>query len=313
MRFILGRCVNVVNFPICARENIIRTQGDYGQSFLDRLPLTFNKYIDKWKLSECTFLTYSTSLIYTCKSEIYGDVIIKTGAPEDERLTTEISTIKLYNQKSHACKLYDYSLEDGFLMFERLQPGSTLKEAVPDPIERANIFLNIFKHYHLPCDDTATYPTYISLLEAFDEQVSDPHFAKYKEIKKTIYYDINKDYSKKCLLHGDLHFSNILSHGNTFKVIDPHGIIGDPIFDISRFISNELSDSIRENRSFNHDIVFHISKSLNVSTSIIYGLLFIDVAHHASYHLGNPITEDGYKFNLMRCELAYRFYLSASQ
>ena len=89
-------------------------------------------------------------------------MIIKTGVPEDERLATEVSTIKLYNHKPHTCKLYDYSLEDGFLMFERLNPGSTLKESVSDPIERANIFLNIFKNYHLPCDDTTTYPTYIS-------------------------------------------------------------------------------------------------------------------------------------------------------
>ena len=62
--------VKVVDFPIDARESIIRTQGDYGQSFLDRLPMTFAKYIDKWKLSECSFLTYSTNLVYACKSEI---------------------------------------------------------------------------------------------------------------------------------------------------------------------------------------------------------------------------------------------------
>jgi streptomycin 6-kinase len=302
----------MIDFPIEAKNNIIRTQGDYGQTFLDNLSLKFSKYIEKWKLLEYKFLAHSTNLIYACKSEIYGDVIIKAGVPEDERLLTEISTTKFYSKKPHTCKLYDYSLEDGFLMFERLTPGNTLKDDIKDPVERAGIFLDIFKHYHLPCEDTTTYPTYISLIEAFDNLVSDTNFAKYKEIKKTLYYDINNDYSKKYLLHGDLHFSNILSHGNSFKVIDPHGIIGDPLFDISRFLSNELSDSMREKRLFNHDIVVHISKSLEKPISILYALLFIDVAHHASYHLGNPITQDRYEFNLSRCEIAYNLYLSAS-
>jgi len=303
----------MIDFPIEAKENIIRTQGSNGQIFLDNLPIKFAKYVEKWKLTECKFLTHSTNLIYACKSDLYGDVIIKAGVPEDKRLMTEISAVKLYSKKSHTCKLYDYSLADGFLMLEKLIPGNTLKEVIPNPIKREDIFLDIFKNYHLPCDDNTIFPTYISLIEKFDNLVSDHNFAKFKDIKKKLYYEINNDYSRKYLLHGDLHFSNILSHGDTFKVIDPHGIIGDPIFDISRFLANELSDSMREKRPFNHNIVLHISKSLDVPVSILYGILFIDVAHHAGYHLGNPITKDRYEFNLSRCEIAYNFYLSESK
>jgi len=300
------------DIPIEAKKNIIRTQGEHGKAFFDNLSQRLDKYITKWKLYECNFLAHSTNLIYACKSDIYGDVVIKAGVPEDGRLFTEVSTLMFYNDKAHMCKLYDYSLEDGFLLFERAMPGITLKDAIPDPMNRAEIFVDIFEHYHLPCDDNTTYPTYISLIEAFANNMdSYPDFIKYKDITRRIYYEINNHYSRKYLLHGDLHFRNILSHGKMFKVIDPHGIIGDPIFDITRFLSNELSDAIRENRSFNSDVLLFIGKSLGIPNSILFGLLVIDVTHHAGYHLGNPITKSIYDFNLKRCKTAYELYLSA--
>jgi len=302
----------MIDLPVEAKENIIRTQGENGKAFFDNLPKRLEIYTNKWKLCECKFFAHSTNLIYACKSDIYGDVIIKAGVPEDRRLLTEISALKFYNDKEHTCKLYDYSLEDGFMLFERITPGITLKDTIPDPIKRVNIFINIFKHYHLPCDDTATFPTYISLIEMFASNLdSYPHFIKYKDIIKTLYNEISKDYSRKYLLHGDLHFHNILSHDKTFKVIDPHGIIGDPIFDITRYLSNELSDAILKNRSFNNNVVLCISKQLGIPILTLYGLLVIDVIHHAGYHLGNPITKSRYDFQLKRCETAYKLYLSA--
>jgi len=301
-----------IYIPAEAKDNIIRTQGENGKAFLDNFPKKLSKYTKKWKLFKYQFLAHSTNLIYSCKSEIYGDVVIKAGVPEDERLLTEISTLKFYNNKSHTCKLYEYSLEDGFILLERLFPGSTLKDTITNPKERTEAFLSIFKHYHLPCDDTSVYPTYTSLIESFEVDLDlFPNFKKYNDIKRTHYYKLNNDYSGKYLLHGDMHYRNILSYGETFKVIDPHGIIGDPVFDITRFLSNELGDSIKEDRQFNHDIVLHINKSLDLPVPMLYSLLVIDVTHHASYHLGNPITKDIYEYNMKRCEIAYGLYLSA--
>ena len=297
--------------PEEAKKNIIRTQGKNGKAFLDNLSKRFSKYTKKWKLNKCKFLAHSTNLIYSCKSDLYGDVVIKVGVPEDERLLTEISTLKFYNDKSHTCKLYEYSLDDGFILLERLFPGSTLKDTATNSHKRTEAFLSIYKHYHLPCDDTSVYPTYTSLIESFVVDFNlFPNFKKYYDIKKTFYYELSNNYSGKYLLHGDMHYRNILSHGNTFKIIDPHGIIGDPVFDISRFLSNELAESIKENRLFDHDIVLHISKSLDIPVSILYNLLVVDVTHHASYHLGNPITKDIYEYNMKRCETAYGLFLS---
>lgn len=47
------------------------------------------------------------------------------------------------------------------------------------------------------------------------------------------------------LLHGDFHHDNILlSNNGDYVIIDPKGVIGDPVFDIPRFILNEFGDEI---------------------------------------------------------------------
>lgn len=40
------------------------------------------------------------------------------------------------------------------------------------------------------------------------------------------------------LLHGDLHHTNVLSHGDTFVAIDPKGIIGNVKYDIGVLLNN---------------------------------------------------------------------------
>lgn len=40
-------------------------------------------------------------------------------------------------------------------------------------------------------------------------------------------------------MHNDLHHYNILKSGNEYKAIDPHGVIGEKVFEYVPFIINE--------------------------------------------------------------------------
>lgn len=59
---------------------------------------------------------------------------------------------------------------------------------------------------------------------------------------ESLFKDLTLDRSKDVLLHGDLHHENILQHGDSWKVIDPHGYTGDPVAETGVMIYNPLGE-----------------------------------------------------------------------
>ena len=48
------------------------------------------------------------------------------------------------------------------------------------------------------------------------------------------------------LLHGDLHHSNVLRHGDAWVAIDPEGVLGDPAYEAAAFLRNPVPALGRE-------------------------------------------------------------------
>lgn len=102
----------------------------------------------------------------------------------------------------------------------------------------------------------------------------------YMKKAKDICLSLDSKYFKKMLLHGDLHHDNILlSNNGEYKIIDPKGVIGDPIFDVPRFILNEQDDDI----SFEQNclkiikIIDYFENSLNIPNEVIKQCFFIEM------------------------------------
>lgn len=53
-----------------------------------------------------------------------------------------------------------------------------------------------------------------------------------------LFHELTIDRKHDILLHGDLHHDNILSNGPGWKVIDPHGYVGDPCAEVGAMIRN---------------------------------------------------------------------------
>jgi len=82
---------------------------------------------------------------------------------------------------------------------------------------------------------------------------------------KEICRSLCKTYSGEMLLHGDLHHDNILLNGNRYYIIDPKGVVGDIVFDIPRFILNEVDDIL--NGDF-HKKLAHIIRTVSCKFNI---------------------------------------------
>ena len=90
--------------------------------------------------------------------------------------------------------------------------------------------------------------------------------------------DICKKYSRNLLLHGDLHHENILKNENGgYTVIDPKGVIGDPVFDLSRFILDEFRDDLTsEPKDVIINFVQKLGDSVGIPCEILLRCLYIE-------------------------------------
>lgn len=95
-------------------------------------------------------------------------------------------------------------------------------------------------------------------------------------------------------LHGDLHHENIMSHGGgEWRAIDPHGLIGDPAYDVANFFGNPLG---RPDITCDGDRILEIAHA----TAPVIGCAPKKVLEYAAAHaalsacwsIDDPVSED---------------------
>ena len=241
------------------------------------------KYIDQWDLSEITFQQSLSinSLIFYAFSNRYGKVILKilinSEFGEDRK---EIMSLIQF-QRENVCKLYEYSLKDKVYIMERIIPADTLYESARRE-ERIKIVGGIFKVLHKPDLPDSTFPTYSEWFEAGKEGTKNrkdcEELRQYLESAEIMLKDICQKYSRNVLLHGDLHHENILKNVNGgYTVIDPKGVAGDPVFDLSRFILDEFRDDlVSEPKEIIIDFVKKLGDSVGIPCETLLRCLYIE-------------------------------------
>ena len=249
------------------------------ESYKERISIV-EKYRKQWELSEIEFKSeYSiNSLIFYAVSKQYGKVILKILLPNN--FDKEIPTLKLF-QGENFCKLYEYSFEDRVYIMERIVPAHTLYESAPRN-ERIKIAGEIFKGLHKTDLPDSTFPTYIEWFEAGKEGTKNredcEELYQHLDSAERMLTDICKKYSRNLLLHGDLHHENILKNEKGgYTVIDPKGVIGDPVFDLSRFILDEFRDDLTsEPKDVVIDFVQKLGDSVGIPCEILLKCLYIE-------------------------------------
>ena len=249
------------------------------ESFNERISIV-EKYKKQWELSEIEFKSeFSTnSLIFYAVSKRYGKVILKILINNGS--DKEIQALKLF-QGENFCKLYEYSFDDKVYIMERIVPAYTLYESAPRN-ERIKIAGEIFKGLHKTDLPDSTFPTYTEWFEAGKKGTKDREdceaLYQYLDSAERMLTDICKKYSRNLLLHGDLHHENILKNENGgYTVIDPKGVMGDPVFDLSRFILDEFRDDLTlEPKDVVIDFVQKLGDGVGIPCEILLRCLYIE-------------------------------------
>lgn len=262
------------------KEQINKIKAHFGDSFYNELLHGLAKYSDIWGLSNFEHIDYySVNCLFKCHSYIYGDCVIKIGKPCRE-VITEYNALNEYNNGKF-CNVFNADTANGVLLLECIKPAIRLRE-ITDINKRLEVFCSIFSKLHIKASDDSIYPSYINWVDNitnYMKQRSDyPEITAYMIKAQEVCRNLSLVYNNKMLLHGDLHHDNIVLSGNNYVLIDPKGVIGDKVFDIPRYILNELFDETIDNSTFNKitHIIKALSINLNIPDSDICKLFFIE-------------------------------------
>ena len=285
------------------KNKIVSTFDEEGIIWLNNIDQLIEKYTKKFSLENIKIRKeLSINILLEAYSKQFGDVIIKILNPGIISLN-EIKYINELNLKK-IVKCYYYNLDDRIMILEKINPGYCLKK-IKSIDDRIIIFKDILNDI---CNNTADFVNQFPQLELkLYERVQ--HNNKYEgiisnllEIAKDMYEQIKKHNYPKYVLHNDLHHENILKSKEGWKIIDPHGLVGEKVFETTQFIREELK--LQGNDVSKLDtIIDKISKSINEEKKLIYMALFIQNTTKLLYYVKANYDEKTIDYNINLCNL----------
>jgi len=254
-----------------------------GNGFYLQILQAVEVFSEKWKLSELSFneKNYFQSTIFFCKSEKYGDCVLKLY--DDDEILLEYNALREYNGGNYVRAL-EYGTIDktvGAILLERLYPGERLSDE-PSLEKRLAVFSELFNAGRIEPKKPEIYGSYADLIINMAEDIKSKgednkelyaHALKAKEI----YLEIASVYDRKQLIHRDLSSNNIISCGNgKYKIIDFKWYvkIGDPVFETGIFIFRECCwNDIEPEKA--EIIMDYLEKSIGIPNKILRQCLYI--------------------------------------
>jgi len=218
----------------------------FGKDFIAKVRTDLVTYSERWGLSDFALIDYfSINCLFLCNSECYGGAVLKICGNTREETIREACTLTEYDGVKY-CKIFASDLDNGVILIERLIPGIQLKKE-RSLMKRLSVFADLFTDLHITPVNPDAFPSYVGT--AFYEMEEFLARSDYAELRPYVLKatemltELSAKYNRDTLIHGDLHGDNILLDRNdTYKIVDPHGFIADPVFELARFLTNEYDD-----------------------------------------------------------------------
>ena len=206
-------------------ENIIALYAETGQQWLENFPQFLEQYEAQWNFKAIkSFDDAQFNIVLDAET-----VVFKCCVPNKE-FTTEILALSHYDGMG-AVKLLKNDIDHGAMLLEKINPGDILEKC--ESIETATqAAISVCKKIHRPIYDATPFPTLNDwckgLYRASDKLINKKLLDKAKSLSDDLLTS-----QKNCvLLHGDLHYANLLKNHDHYLAIDPKGVVGEPEFEI---------------------------------------------------------------------------------
>ncbi|MFD0959654.1 aminoglycoside phosphotransferase family protein [Paenibacillus chungangensis] len=233
---------------IFSQEEKKRIVETFGDAFYQKAIRNIERYANRWGLTSLRLIpSYSANLVLTCRSSLYGKTVLKIGRAASKEFYSEYYALQEY-EGSRYCKALEGDFEHGVILLQYVSPGTPLR-GEPSLERRLEVFCSLYRDMHREPARVDMYPTYSGWVSKITGYMSTRQDCPdlYAHIKRAndICKSLNETYNRTMLLHGDLHHDNILlGEGDEYRIIDPKGVVGDPLFEVPRFILNEFENDI---------------------------------------------------------------------
>lgn len=223
--------------PSALTRNVTGNWPTLGPGWLERLPALVDEISADWHLRVEQRYPMSFHWVAAVRTADGTPAVLKLGVP-DGHLDAEAEALRIFDGDG-AVRLLAEDRARGALLEERAAPGETLATLVPHRDEEATgVQLAVARRLHRVPPEKCTLPH----LRSYREDLDDPRSLPRDLVARAagLFDELCASSPGDVVLHGDLHHGNILSgpHAPGWLAIDPHGLVGDPGFDVGAMLYN---------------------------------------------------------------------------
>ncbi|NBE84742.1 aminoglycoside phosphotransferase family protein [Micromonospora rubida] len=225
-------------------RNVEGVWGDDGIRWLADLPAILRELANDWDLTVGS--PYELSYHYVT-AVTRGDgtpAVLKLGVPTGTSLAEEAPALAAFAGRG-AVRLLRADLDRGALLLERVTPGWRARDLVPDRDgEATSAAVGVMRRLHVPPPPGCTLPEAVAQAAAFDNYAAlhgdaGPLPLDLVVRAGALMRELCASATERVVLHGDLHHDNILRAAREpWLAIDPHGIVGDPGYEVGALLFN---------------------------------------------------------------------------
>jgi streptomycin 6-kinase len=234
--------------PDVLARNVVVAWGDDGARWLAELPRVLADVAADWGLTlGATYdLSYHYVAAVTCDDGT--PAVLKLGVPTGDALRTEVPALAAFGGRG-AVRLLRADLDRGAVLLERAEPGWRLRDLVPArDAEATSAAVGVMRRLNVPPPPGCALPDLLTQVVAFDDYLAvhgtgGPLPGNLVARAGGLMRELCASATQRVALHGDLHHDNILRAGREpWLAIDPHGLVGDPGYEVGSLLFNPEPD-----------------------------------------------------------------------
>ncbi|HET6387561.1 MAG TPA: aminoglycoside phosphotransferase family protein [Armatimonadota bacterium] len=242
------------------QRTIIEVAGEDGRRWLAELPSILAACAARWSLRICLpCFDLSYNYVVPVVRDNGEEAVLKLGLPGPER-DCEREALRLFDGRGMV-RLIESDPSAGAMLLERLRPGDPLP---PGDAAAISITAGLMRQYWRPPPEGYVFPSLADWAEGLRTMRdrfgggTGPLPIDLVERAEGLFQDLLASTDAPVLLHGDLHYGNILTAERApWIAIDPKGVVGDSAYDTATLLCslvNENNESPSSRRMFARDL-----------------------------------------------------------